>query len=61
MPIIADEMLALRSNSGRPDEQIPLRINEALGRALSKELTRAMYIAAEPNPCPRPLCIGMQR
>jgi len=43
MPIIADEMLALRSNSGRPDEQIPLRINEALGRALSKELTRAMY------------------
>lgn len=61
MPIIADEMFALRSNSGRADEQTPLRINEALRRALSKEFTRAMYTATETNPCPRPLCIGMLR
>lgn len=42
MPIIADELLQLRSSTGSPDDQTPLLLNDALGRALSKELTRAM-------------------
>ena len=42
MPITADELLQLRSSTGNPDEQTPLLLNDALGRALSKELTRAM-------------------
>ena len=45
VPIMADELLSLRSSHGNPDEQMPLPINEAIERALGKQLTKAMYSA----------------
>jgi len=43
MPIISHELSKLRSTSGYASEQAPLLINDALKRALSKELMRTMY------------------
>ena len=41
--ILADELLRLRSSSENPSEQKPMPINEALSRALSLVLTKAMH------------------
>ena len=43
MPVIADELRHLRSSYGSPSDQAPIPINEALSRAISRQLTKAMY------------------
>jgi len=43
MPILSNEISQLRGSCGAPDEQIPMLLNDALRRAITRTLMRSMY------------------